>query len=690
MEIITNKKMRATIKYLRAFFFLGLILLIVMMLFITGIIVYAKSKGAPPLAVPQSTLLYAADQSLIGETHYGERRYWVTLDEMNPNVIYATLSIEDRGFYRHHGFAYKRIVAAIIADIKARAKVQGASTITQQYARNLFLSHDKTWNRKITEALYTIRLELNYSKDEILEGYLNTIYYGHGAYGIEAAANYYFGKHAKDLTIGEAALLAGIPKGPSLYSPKINKDAAKNRQKIILSAMYENGYIAEEEIETIFAEKLDYSFGTEMQRPKIAPYFQDEVKKALVRTLKLDQETINTSGLRVYTTLNPELQQIAEETIKETIHKDSEIQVGFVAMDQQSGEVKALVGGKDYDKSPFNRVTQAERQPGSTFKPFLYYAALEKGFTPSTTMRSEVTSFTFDDGRARYTPHNFNNYYANDQITLAQAIALSDNVYAVKTHIFLGEDTLVDTSRKLGITSKLAAVPSLALGTSNVKPIDMARAYSTIANGGFKQEPIFITKVVNHKGEVIYENTPTKEQVLNPNHAYVLTHLLTGIFDEKLNDYTKVTGSTIADKLTRHYAGKTGTTKTDSWMIGYSPQLLATVWTGYDRDHTIDLTAEKTYAKEIWSEFMEEAHHDMAVLPFRSPEGVVGVRVNPDNGLLATKECPVTRLTYFVAGTEPTEYCQEHHVEIIEEPEKQPNEEKEKKSWFKRIFDWDW
>ncbi|MFC4321856.1 transglycosylase domain-containing protein [Litchfieldia salsa] len=688
MEIITNNRKKATLKYVRAFLFFSLILLILFMLFITGVVIYAKSKGAPPLAVPQSTLIYASDDSLIGETHYGEKRYWVPLDEISPAVVEATLSIEDRGFYSHHGFDYKRIVGAILADIKARAKVQGASTITQQYARNLFLTHDKTWHRKITEALYTVRLELNYTKEEILEGYLNTIYYGHGAYGIEAAANYYFGKHAKDLTISEAALLAGIPKGPTHYSPKVNEDGAKNRQQLILSAMVENDYLTKPELETISSQELNYTFGSTKERPVIAPYFQDEVKRLLASKLKLDQETINTSGLRVFTTLDPELQSIAEEQITQTIAKDSEIQVGFIAMDQHTGQVKAMVGGRDYTESPFNRVTQAERQPGSTFKPFLYYAALEKGFTPSTLMRSEVTAFTFDDGRERYVPHNFNNYYANDKITLAQAIALSDNVYAVKTHIFLGQDVLVNTAKKLGITSQLASVPSLALGTSTVKVQDMATAYSTIANGGVKQEPLLIEKVLNHKGEVIYESTPVKKQVLKPEEAFVTTHLLTGIFDEKLNNYTRVTGRTVMDQLTRHYAGKTGTTRTDSWMIGYSPQLVSAVWTGYDRDKTIDLTAEKTYAKEIWASFMEKAHEDLPVLPFRAPEGVVAVQVDPDSGLLATKKCSEkARLTYYVKGTEPTESCI-GKAEITNEEAPKEADEEEKKGWFKRIWDW--
>ena len=645
-------------------------------------------QGTPPLSVPQSTIFYASDGSIIGESHNGEKRYWVPLEEISPAVIEATIAIEDRNFFTHNGFDFKRIAAAAVADIKAMAKVQGASTITQQYARNLYLEHEKTWNRKFYEALYTIRLELNYSKKEILEGYLNTIYYGHGAYGIEAAANYYFGKSAKDLTVSEASMLAGIPKGPSHYSPLINLERAKLRQNTILQAMVENGYLAESMAETAYQEKLTFAT-QQIKKEEVGPYFQDIVQKILKNQLKIDERVIELGGFRVYTTLDPRLQQIAEDQVEKLMNPDSEIQVGFVAMDQYTGEVKALIGGRNYSESPFNRAVQAERQPGSTFKPFLYYAALDYGFTPSTLMRSEVTTFTFDDGRAQYTPHNFNNYYANDMITLAQAIALSDNVYAVKTHLFLGENRLVETAKTLGMTSNLVNVPSLALGTSPVKVIDMVNAYSIIANGGKKLEPIFIKKVVDSKGDVIYENKQNFEQVLDPDVAYVTTQLMTGMFDEKLNDYSSVTGRTIIDRLTRQYAGKSGTTQTDSWMIGYSPQLTAGVWIGYDRDQSIDLIAEKTYSKEIWVSFMEEALKGEPVRAFQPTDGVVGVYVNPDNGKLATEDCPVSRLTYYVKGNEPTEYCTEHIGLEDETSDNEPVQQKqEKKGWFKKFFDW--
>ncbi|GMB09469.1 transglycosylase domain-containing protein [Thermolongibacillus altinsuensis] len=683
MEIIAMNRFKGTLKYIRLLILITIIAAVLLTLFVIGLIGFAKWKGAPPLAVPQSTIFYAEDGTKIGENHHGGKRYWVPLEDISPYAIQATLSIEDRKFFEHHGFDFKRIMAAIIADIKAMAKVQGASTITQQYARNLFLSYEKTWFRKWNEAIYTIRLEANYSKEQILEGYLNTIYYGHGVYGIEAAANYYFGKSAKELSLAEAAMLAGIPKGPSYYSPLVDEQRAKERQKIVLRSMVENGAISEKEAKEAEKVRLHYSKGQGMLTQSIAPYFQDIVKTILRTKLGLDEETIEMGGLRVYTSLDVDMQAIAEKQIETIISKQSDIQAALVAMEPKTGEVKALVGGRDYTKSPFNRAVQAERQPGSTFKPFLYYAALKHGFTPSTELRSELTTFTLEDGTT-YTPHNFNNYYANDTITLAQAIALSDNVFAVKTHLLIGQEELVQTAKQLGITSKLKAVPSLALGTSPVKVIDMVQAYSTIANNGKKIEPVFIKKIVNYEGKVIYEHKPAHEQILDPNLAFVTTHLMTGMFDPALNDYSTVTGQSIISEITRPYAGKSGTTKTDSWMIGYTPQLVAGVWTGYDRDQTIDKMEEKQYAKKIWVRFMEESLEGKKVKSFEPTDGVVGVYVDPHNGKLATDSCPTKRFSYYIAGTEPTESCTDH----FHEKKKKKKKPKEKDSWLKHLFDW--
>lgn len=683
MELMTDQRFRKTLKYLRALFFLGLAGLMLAGILYFSLIGYAKLQGPPPLAVPQSTLYFADDGSVIGESDSGQKRYWVSLKEISPRLIDATISIEDKSFFAHSGFDYKRIAGAALADVKAMAKVQGASTITQQYARNLYLAHEKTWKRKAIEAFYTLRLEMNYSKEEILEGYLNTIYYGNGAYGVQAASRYYFAKDASELNLAEASMLAGIPKGPGIYSPFASMEKAKQRQNIILSSMVTNGFIDEANATQAKNEELKLVGKHQHEQLGKAPYFQDAVRNALKNSLHFDERTISLGGLKVYTTLNLEQQEIAEKTISKMISADSEIQTGFVAMDPKSGHVKALVGGRDYQESPFNRAVQAVRQPGSTMKPLLYYAALENGFTPSTTMKSQLTTFKFDDGHSEYTPHNFNNKYADADITMAQALALSDNVYAVKTHLFLGEETLIETAKKFGITTKMAKVPALALGTSGVRVLEMAGAYSLLANGGKQIQPILIERIENHKGDVIYEYNHEEIDVLKPEIASVMTHMLTGIFDKKLNGYASVTGSTLIKKMTRPYAAKSGTTETDSWMIGYTPQLVSAVWTGYDKGKPIELPAEKSYAKNIWLEFMEKALDNEPAKKFKAAKGTVSVYVDPASGKLAADGCPVKRLTVFAAGTEPVEFCTDH---LDEEKHQEAKPKKKKIPWYKKIF----
>lgn len=685
IETMPSPKIKKTKRYFRLSLLAFLIVLTIFIIFIAGILIYAKILGPPPLSVPQSSLYYSSDGKIIGESNNGEKRYWVNIDDISTDLIHATISIEDQNFYGHHGFDVKRIGGAIIADIKAMDKVQGASTISQQYARNLFLTLDKTWKRKLSEAFFTIRLEMNYDKNQILEGYLNTINYGNQAYGIEAASQFYFGKSAKDLSLGEASILAGIPKGPSIYSPITNFDRAKTRQKIILQAMVKNKYITQKEANLAEKEKLAIVGEHSYQTATIAPYFQDTVRSLLKSKLNIDDRIIDLGGLHVYTTLNTNQQKIAEEVVEETISENSNIQIGFAAMDPETGFVSALVGGRDYNKSQYNRAVQALRQPGSTIKPLLYYAALEKGFTPTTMMKSEPTTFRFDDGRSEYTPHNFNSKYANGDISMAQALALSDNVFAVKTHLFLGQQTLIDTAKQFGIHSKMAKVPSLALGTSGVRVIDMVNAYSLLANGGKRVEPVFITKVEDYQGNILYQYEPKKEQVLEPKLTFVMDQMMTGMFDKKLNGYSSVTGATIANQMTRLYAGKSGSTNSDSWMIGFTPQLTAGVWTGYDEGKTITLTADKLYAKNIWIRFMERSLEHQPIKTFKKPKGVVSVPIDPESGKIATADCPVSRLTYFVAGTEPTDYC-DTHIDNSSHPHKHKKSKKEDKSWFNKLF----
>ncbi len=686
MELIAHKK---TAKYIRAVAFISLIVSISLATLISLCIIIAKLAGPPPVAVPQTTVFYANDDSIIGQSKTAENRHWVTLDQISPFVREATIAIEDQRFYDHYGFDARRIAGAIVADIKAMAKVQGASTITQQYARNLYLSHDKTWKRKAMEALYTIRLEANYSKNTILEGYLNTIYYGHGAYGIEAASRLYFNKPAADLTLAEASMLAGVPKGPSYYSPYLNEQRAKQRQALILGQMREQGYITKEEEAEAKQTKLVLVPLNQNEVATQAPYFQDAVQAALLNDLKIDEQIIEQGGLRIYTTLDPKLQKIAEQTVQSVVPGSTDIETALVAMDPKTGEVKALIGGRDYKKSQFNRATQAYRQPGSTFKPFLYYAALEQGFTPVTRLKSEYTKFKLSDGVSTYTPTNYNNYYADDFVTMMQALAVSDNVYAVKTHLFLGENTLVKTAEKFGVTSKLDPVPALALGSSPVKPIEMTNAYSMFANGGKKVSPLFVRRIIDRNGDVLYDAHLENEQVLDENNAFVTEEMMTGMFNKKLSSYAAVTGQGIVPKITRPYAGKSGSTKTDSWMIGFTPQLVTGVWVGYDKEREITNAAEQRYAKDIWVNVMEKGLEKEKKEKFKQPAGVVALNINPQNGKIATKGCPIKVKMYFTKGTEPTEYCMDH-LDGEEEFNKIQLEAKEeqKNGWWKKYFPW--
>jgi penicillin-binding protein 2D len=652
-----------------------------------GLLLLAKLMGPPALLVPQTTIMYAADGSKMGEINNGgQNRYWVSLDKIDKDLISATISIEDKSFYKHNGFDFKRIAGALIADIKAGSKVQGASTITQQYARNLFLTHEKTWRRKFQEAFYTLRLEMSYSKDEILEGYLNTIYYGHGSYGIQSASRYFFGKNAEELTLSESSMLAGIPKGPSYYSPILHEENAKKRQEIILSSMAEDGSITKENVKNTVSEKLTYVQEEDDEIATVAPYFQDAVMRTLKNKLNINTNSIHFGGLRIYTTLDPNMQEVAEHTIENRIIDNSNIQTALVAMDPRSGDVKALIGGRDFEKSSFNRALQARRAPGSTFKPFLYYTALENGYTASTPIKSEPTTFAMADGVTTYKPKNFKNQYANDFITMAQALALSDNIYAVKTNLYLGPEKLVKTAKKFGIKSELAGIPSLALGSKAVGVMELTNAYGVFANGGKKVEPVFITKITDSKGEVLYQHEYESEQVIDENKAFVMTDLLAGTFDEKLNDYTSVTGSSINHYLTRPMAGKSGSTPNDSWMVGYAPQLVTGVWVGYDNNEELHDVNDTGYSKRIWAYFMEGALKNKQILSFDQPEGVTAVTINPQNGKLATESCPVTRISYYEKGTEPVEFCDEHGVskEIKEKLE----EKEEKKGFFKRLFSW--
>lgn len=627
------------------------------LIFFTGFIVfcvflyigiYLYARMTPKLAIDGANGYYLYDNK--NELYTGTASEdWVNLDKISDNLIDATISIEDKNFYNHKGFDFLRIVKAMLVNIQSGKKLQGASTITQQYSKNLFLDFDKTWERKLKEAWLTIRLESHYDKDEILEGYLNTINYG-GIFGIENASKYYFGKSSSDLSLAEASMLAGIPKNPSLYSPLINETKAKERQKLILNSMVENKYITKDEAQTAYNTSLTYKSYEEKDNLKMMRYYQDAVMDELEKIDSIPASFLDTGGLKIYTNLDTDIQKNLEESADKNISND-DIQMAGVVMDPKTGEVLALTGGRDYNKSQYNRATKAARQVGSTIKPFLYYSALENGFTASTTFTSEKTTFTFGNNKT-YSPKNYDDKYPNSPISMAAAIAYSDNIYAVKTHLFLGENNLPNMLKRVGISSKVSELPSLALGAEEINMMEMMKAYSTLANEGYKIKPFFISKVTDMKGNVLYEYKPSPENVLNKNTVYVLNELLTTTSAKEFVDYSTPTCYNISPKMTRKYAIKSGTTDTDNLIFGYNKELLVGLWTGYDDNKAVS-SKDSSNIKNTWVDIMESSLKDNENTWYETPNNVVGVAIDPISGN-AVNGGSKAKVLYYIKGTEPT------------------------------------
>ncbi|KZE38467.1 penicillin-binding protein [Bhargavaea cecembensis] len=622
-------------------------------------LIYIHSAGPPSLKVPNATVFLDRNGDPIGDRHSGERRYWASLDDMSPFLADAFVAVEDKDFYEHKGFDYSRIASAVLKDVKSFRKAEGASTITQQYARNLFLTHQKTWTRKINEAVYARRIETFYDKDTILEGYLNTVYFGHGMYGAEAASKFFFGKEAKDLTLAEATLMAAVPKGPSVYSPVDHPEAASDRQKIILNAMIREGYVTREQADHALNQQIALKHDQWDAGEKVAPYFLDEVWREAEKRLDEAGRDIAEGGWTIRTTLDPFHQKSAEAAADKWM-PDNGLQFGFITMKPDSGQITSLIGGRDYAASPFNRVTQAERQSGSAMKPVLYAAALEQGFTPLTFLKSEPTVFTFDDGRQEYEPKNVNGKFAERPISLAQALAISDNIYAVKTLEEIGYKPFKDMAARLGITGNFVDAPATALGTTEVTLYEMTGAYNRIASGGMRVVPTTIQSITDASGETVYRSgDEDKEQreVLDPADAFVLTQMMTGMFDPVFSDYTPSTGLSMRPSQTRPYAAKSGTTLSDQYLIGFSTSLTAGIWAGFDEGRRLTENSDKMAAKKMWIEFMEDAHAGLPPEPFAQPEGVTGVIVDVDTGGLAVEGCGKQRLVYVKERNVPRKLC---------------------------------
>ncbi len=621
-------------------------------LFISFVVIliglYTYAYLSPKLDLKKSGSLYIYDNK--DELLYqGSRNNeWANLSDISPYLVDAVISVEDKNFYDHHGFDYLRIAKAMATNIRRNKIVQGASTISQQYIKNLYLDFDKTWKRKIEEAFLTLELEVHYDKDDILEGYLNTINYGQGNMGIVNAASYYFNKKPNELTLEEAIMLAGIPKNPSGYNPVNNYEASVNRAKVVAKAMLNNKYINETTYNNLYKEKIEIYGQNKTNNLQMVMYYQEAVLKELNNIKEIPTSLINSGGLKIYTNLDMEMQKNMEDAILSK-KSDDEVQVASVVVNPNTGEVRALTGGIDYAKSQYNRALKSKRQVGSTMKPFLYYAALENNMTMASTFRSEETTFNLSNGKT-YSPSNAGGIYASKEITMAAALSLSDNIYAVKTNLFLGVDKMIDVAKRTGISEELQGVASLPLGTSEINILDFATGYNTFATGGYKKDLYFIRKITDLDGNVLYEHEDKKELVINPNYTYILNEALTSTTNDAFVDYTTPTALNISGSLTHKYAIKTGSTNTDYWIVGYNPDALVMMWMGYDDNRECDKSV-RNQAKKIWAEVIEDATKDKDDW-YETPKNVVAIPLDAVTGNVP-KDNNKTALYYFVKGSEP-------------------------------------
>lgn len=620
-------------------------------LFIIGILgiigLYVMAYFSPILDIRNTGQYYIYDKNNSIIYQGSGNTKWVALEDVSPYFIDAVISIEDKNFYNHNGFDYLRIIKTLIDNFTTGQIVGGASTISQQYVKNLYLDFDKTWQRKIEEAWLTLKLEVHYDKDEILEGYINTINFGQGNFGVAAASQYYFNKDCKDLTLEEAIILAGIPKSPSYFNPVSSYDDAIDRAKVVAKSMVNNGYISENEKNNLFINKLDIYGKNSENNLNTLMYYETVVKQEL-DNLNIPKSLIETGGLKIYTSLDLELQTILENNINEYM-PDNDMQVASIIIDPHNGNIIALVGGKNYNTSQYNRAISSKRQVGSTMKPLLYYAALENGMTSSSRFLSEETTFVFSDNDS-YSPQNFNQKYANKEITMAAALSYSDNIYAVKTHLFLGEEVLVDTAKRMGIKTELPPIASLPLGTVELSMLDFANAYTTLASNGYKRELSTIVKVTDMQNNVLYEKKESNDQVLNSSYTYILNELLTATYNSAFIDYSNPTIISLGSKISRKYAMKTGSTGTDCWMIGYNPDALMLVWNGYDDNQEMEV-ADGNISKNIWVNTMEEYLKDKEHSWYELPSNVIGIPLDAVTGLEPTDENNVF-VYYFINGSQ--------------------------------------
>lgn len=632
-------------KHIKNLFKISILLFISTLVIIIGIYVYSYFMPAMSLNSANSYYLYDNKDNVVYQG--SNKSAWVSLKEIDPKFLNYIISIEDQHFYHHLGFDIPRILKTLFTNIKSGKILAGASSISQQYVKNLYLTFDQTWERKIEEAFLTIKLETHYSKDEILEGYLNTIYFGEGVYGIKNAANYYFNKEPNDLTDEEAIILAGIPKSPNNYNPISNMEACMKRVNVVKSVLKENGTITDDAYNNLNFDNLNLYGKKSTNNLNTLMYYQDAVMDELSKINSIPEKLINSGGIRIYTNLDLDTQKAMDEEI-EAKTLDDDNQVAGIVVNPRNGKVVALAGGKNYSKSQYNRVLKSKRQVGSTIKPFLYYAALNSGMTEASTFKSEKTSFVFQENKV-YNPTNYGNKYANKDISMALALAYSDNIYAVKTHLFLGENTLVDTLKTCGLKENLAPNPSLALGASEINMLDYATAYTTLASNGYKRELYFINKIEDVDGNVLYIHKNKEEKVLNDDALYILNEMMRNTYNYNYVDYNSPTVIYLNGKLNQKYALKSGTTDNDYWISGYNNNILSIFWAGNDQNEDTPKAYSKII-KDIWLRSVNAFTEDIIDDEWYSlPKNVIAIPVNPKTGKYDAKS---KELFYFIDGTQ--------------------------------------
>ena len=597
--------------------------------------------------------VYDDNNELIDDFFLEDRKI-VNMTEIPKVVQNAFIAAEDSRFYQHQGFDIQSIFRALLKNFEAGHIVQGASTITQQVARLVYLSPEKKYMRKVKEAILSYKIDKYLAKDEILNLYLNQIYLGHGTYGIESASLGYFGKSAKELTLPEAALLAGLPKAPNTYSPFLYFERAKQRQVYVLSRMVEENYITQAEMDK--AVKAVLKLREIKSKDKVAAYFVEHIRRYVQE--KYGADVLYKEGLSIYTTLNLAAQIAARDALEKGLAEleDREkyerglVQGALYCMDVKTGAIRAMVGGRDFSKSEFNRATQSRRQAGSAFKPLIYTAAFDKGMTPSTRFVDSpivLEDPSLEDGL--WKPKNFDEKFLGPT-TMRTALVQSRNIVTIKILQEIGVDYAASYAMNMGITSPLTRTLSLALGSSGVTLQELVNAYGVLANGGKKVTPFFIKKIVDRTGNVFEEATVKSEQVIDARIAFMTSYVMRDVVESGTGRRVKSLG--------RPVAGKTGTTNDirDAWFIGFTPSLIAGVWIGFDQETTLGKNeVGGRAAAPVWLYFMEKVVQNTPVENFSTPEGIIFIKVDPQTGLTADWSDKGAIYEAFLDGAPPRE-----------------------------------